>query len=845
MKWFGSKRVVVSGAIIVLALFLIRPGANRLRTRVVRSISLALGRPVDVGYVRVRLLPRPGFDLENFVVSDDPAFGAEPMLRASDVAASLRLKSLLRGRLEISRLSLTEASLNLVRNADGHWNLERLLERSAQIQVAPTSKGPTEQRPAFPYVEASRGRINLKFGAEKRPYTLTDADFSLWQDSENSWGARLKAQPVRTDFNLTDTGVINLNGTWQRASRLRETPLQFTIVWERAQLGQLSKLAYGNDMGWRGSLKISATLSGTPAALKLQTNLSTDDFHRYDILGNGNLRLAAQCSAQYSSVENIFTDIACQAPSSQGPITLSGTIESPLQSRNYDLALSIQGMPIQSLVNSAHHLTHVFPDDLGATGQVDAMLRFRSKSGRNPSSIEWSGGGEISDLHLTSHRGSGELELHSIPFALVTDLPAVKAVLRRHAIDTADFIPGGTHIEIGPFRVAAGRPTPALVRGWLSRSGFDFQLQGEGQIQRLLQAAHMAGIPAPTANAEGVARVDLQMAGDWSGQTGVKATGRAQLHSVRAQLRGWSEPLEITGADLTLVPDEIQVKNVTAAAAGTTWHGSLTIPRPCGVTGDCPVHFELHADEIASDRLNTLLNPNASQRPWYHFLSSENSGTPYLLTANATGKIFADRLMIHALPASQFSARVALKDGRLNLSDMRAEVLGGRHSGAWEADFTIVPPKYSGSGTFERVSLRQLSAAMHDGWVTGSASATYHASTAGLKAGDLYSSAVANLQIEAWDAVLPHITLTDATSALEARHLSAELTLKNQKVAIENARLDTPDRSYQLSGTASLSRELNLKLKREGTPGFAISGTLAEPRISPGSSAETQAALKP
>ena len=115
MSFWRSKRGILTlGVFVVLALFLVRPGANRLRARIVNSISLALGRPVDVAAVKVRLLPAPGFDLEDFVVHDDPAFGAEPMLRARAVTASLRLTSLLRGRLEIARLSLTEPSLNLV-----------------------------------------------------------------------------------------------------------------------------------------------------------------------------------------------------------------------------------------------------------------------------------------------------------------------------------------------------------------------------------------------------------------------------------------------------------------------------------------------------------------------------------------------------------------------------------------------------------------------------------------------------------------------------------------------------------------------------------------------------------
>ncbi len=164
----------------------IRPGAGRLKTRIENSVGTALQRRVEISYVHIHLLPAPGFDLDGFVVHDDPAFGAEPVLRAQEVTAVLRLSSLVRGRMEISRLSLTEPSLNLVRRDDGRWNIENFLERTAQIAVAPTGKASSEPRPAFPYIEADRGRINFKFGAEKKPFAITDAKYAFWQDSENT-----------------------------------------------------------------------------------------------------------------------------------------------------------------------------------------------------------------------------------------------------------------------------------------------------------------------------------------------------------------------------------------------------------------------------------------------------------------------------------------------------------------------------------------------------------------------------------------------------------------------------------------------------------------------------------
>jgi AsmA protein len=103
---------VAAVAALVLILFLFRPGVYKLRNRIASSIGNALGRRVAIDKVRLRLLPRPGFDLEGLVIYDDPAFSAEPMIHAQEVSAAIRFRSLLRGRLEIATLSATEPSIN-------------------------------------------------------------------------------------------------------------------------------------------------------------------------------------------------------------------------------------------------------------------------------------------------------------------------------------------------------------------------------------------------------------------------------------------------------------------------------------------------------------------------------------------------------------------------------------------------------------------------------------------------------------------------------------------------------------------------------------------------------------
>ncbi len=684
LRLFRSKTFIATlcGA-VVLMLFLVRPGANRLRSRIVNSISLALDRPVEVSSVSLRFLPRPGFDLENFVLYDDPAYSAEPMLRASEVTATLRVSSLLRGRLDIARLNLTEPSLNLVRNRDGHWNLESLLQRAADTPVAPTAKSTSERRPGFPYIEADNGRINFKIRQEKKAYTLTEAEFALWQDSEDTWGARLQAHPVRTDFNLTDTGTLAVNGTWRRAPSLRETPLQFNLQWEGGQLGQISKLIYGGDKGWRGGVEIAATLSGTPASLLVKTSGSVQDFRRYDILGGGALRLAARCSGRYSSIDRSVSDISCEAPVGEGQLLASGSIAGLRTTPAYDLTFTARGVPLDAIRALARHSKKNLPEDIAASGTLDAALTYEGKSG----DALWKGKGESKNFHLHSQLTHTELSVERIPFA-VSQKPASGR--------------GGGHIaaaqetvvEAGPFHLALGKPGEVSVQGLLSHSGYSFAVRGDARVERLLQAARTVGLAAPQPAADGEARLDLRIAGVWAGFPAPTAVGSVQLRSVEAQVKGLNAPLQIAGANLLLSPDKVSVQRLDASLAGTSWRGSLTVPRHCVSVAACPLQFDLRADTITTEKLGQLVHPNPFSRPWYRFFApAATPGVPYLAAAHASGKLSVAHLSDSSDGGQPCLGQRRIGQGRTSTLQCRRRIPRRKTYGRMDGEF---PGKASG-----------------------------------------------------------------------------------------------------------------------------------------------------
>jgi len=860
--WSSKRRITAAAVAILLILFLVRPGVSRLKLRIANSISRALARPVAIGSVHLRFLPRPGFDLENVVVYEDPAFGAEPMLRAAEVSAAVRLTSLLRGRLDISRLELTEPSLNLVRREDGRWNLEALLERADRTPLAPTAKSKREARPGFPYIEASSGRINFKTGPEKRPYALLNADFALWQESENEWGVRLKAEPLRTDMSLSDTGLLRVNGTWHRAGSLRDTPLQFTVAWDHAQLGQLSKLVSGNDQGWRGDVQMETTLSGTPGALQLVSDTAIHDFHRYDISTSEGMGLAAHCEAKYSSAEGMMREIFCSAPVGNGMIALHGESGKP-GLHVLDLAVNLENVPANSVAQLARRAKKDLPPDIVAAGSVQGNFVIK-ESAASPAGPQFQGHGEIMNLHLQSANSKAELAPGNVPFTLNADQGSNRDPLQhvafRHSLVEALPASGEMHIDFGPFPIALGRPSAAQVRGWVGRSGYGIAVRGDGEVSHTLRMAGLLGLQAVKSGAEGAVKMDLQIAGSWAGNATEnpsgfalpKVTGTVQLRNVRANLQGTNGAIEISSAELDLLPDEARVEKFRAQAADAEWTGSMLMPRGCGTPGTCLVYFILNTDLVGLSGLDEWLASPPNERRWYQVLSPAANAPSFIQSLRASGRVSAGRLRIHNLLTERVSAVLDLDHGKLKISDMRADLLGGKHRGDWQADFTAASPIYTGNGTLTGISLEQVASTMHDPWISGTGSGTYQITASGRTSAQFWQSAAASLRFDLRDGGLSHITLASDDGPLQIGRWQSHAQLRDGKIEIDKGPLISSATLYEVSGTASLGQTLDFKLvagpeakSGAGSLVYSITGTIAEPHVAVTPAPETQAQLKP
>jgi hypothetical protein len=810
--------------LIILVIFLglvVPPFINlgRYRAYIADAMSRALGRPVTFGSISLRLLPQPGFDFENFTVGDDPAYSAEPILRADEVTAYLRISSLWRGRLELARLSLGYPSLNLVRLNEGDWNVESLLYHASKTAAAPTTALRPQSRPRFPYIEASDGRINLKYGLEKQVFAFTEAKFSVWSPGENELRLRLQAKPVRTDIPLADTGLVQAEGSLRRADRLRDTRIKMDLAVERGQLGQLTRLVFGRDRGWRGSLDVSAHLIGTPADLKFVTDTSVQDFRRYDITQDEVLALGSHCTGRLSVTGKSLDDVQCSVPTGDGKLTLAGSMKG-WKAGAYAVTLDAHKVPMNWVTAIARHAKRDLPEDLSADGTVSG--EFGLTKAENTREPVLTGAGSITGLVLKSSLLDSPLTLGQIQLA------AAEPPKKRSRI--ASNTPFDPRLDVGPFAVPLGLAEPGVASGWFSRHGYTFTLTGEGDVANIVRLARVAGIGVPRFQLKGTATLNAQLAGEWKGFAQASATGNMDVKNLTAEVPGIATPVKIASAGVLLQQNQITFQNLNAGLGTLKASGAATFPRHCEDEQPCISQLNIQADEVTLDEVNRLLNPRLKKRPWYRLfgVSGEHS---VLASWDADGTLSIQHLVAKSIEADKVTMKFNLHRGKLAMRDVQARVFGGTQTGDWSADFTGDQPRYTGAGTVSGLSVATIAELGKDAWGAGTLNGAYDLKFSGWQASDLFASAKGACHFEWHNGMLRHLTLDGRTNPVRFHLWAGQCQWSPEGVRVSGSKMRTVSGIYQISGTVQPTKDLHLEFVRADGTAYQVTGTLEKPHV--------------
>jgi AsmA protein len=245
------------------------------RPRLEQVLADLTGRSVAIGPLRLHVFPAPGITADGFALGEDPAFGAEPFLKADRIDARIRLMPLFSSRLDVVSFDVDKPVARLRRDAKGRWNLVSLLERAGS-QAAPSTAAAPEGRGLAVLIERFRlidGKLDVSDAAivpgdvhhiEGRQIQLTLSDLST-------------TSPMGIDLELELTG----SGIGALVGRLGPPPQAKGGGWPIDARVTLSRFIGGAAApylaaytGLRlagGSLELDATLKGTaPDALDVQ-----------------------------------------------------------------------------------------------------------------------------------------------------------------------------------------------------------------------------------------------------------------------------------------------------------------------------------------------------------------------------------------------------------------------------------------------------------------------------------------------------------------------------------------------------------------------------------------------
>ena len=772
--WIAALALTILVAIIVIPPLV---SINRYKSRIVQAMSNSLGRPVRMSGVELRLFPRPGFVITDLTVDEDPSYGAEPVLHATTVKAAIRLFSLWRGRLEISRISVDEASLNLMRTTEGRWNLDTLFHTATQSQSDGAKQG---RLVPLPYLEATNSRINIKQGFEKLPYSLVNADLSFWEEDPGDWRVRLKAQPARTDVSLDqgDTGIVQLEGRMRRAPELRLMPVHVELEWREAQLGQLSRLLIGSDPGWRGDLTAEMKLDGTPESADVTARLRASGVHRQEFAPAAPLDFDVNCGFAYHYSARTMEKVACDSPLGDGRLHLEGNVPSDGQPK---LSLELQRIPAQAVLDALRTVRQELGPGLEAEGTLSGKLMYDTTvpapvagptgkaghHGRRPVSNQ----GTATPGPLS---GSITVDALKVSGGNLGQPIQIQKVLFEPAAGTN----GQGNALVGTANVPAGVPAPLVITARLMQNGYQVTARGAGTPARVGQLAHAAGLKeagALDAIAGDPVTLDLTIEGPWLPAPDFSPAENANVGAVPAPADG------VAAAMSGPVPDRLAG---TVSLRNTNWKtdtlptavaiSQATLHLGGGVSVWDPVAFsygplagtarlEFPVCEASAEQCVPILKLefptlNAAELQ-ATLLGAEKKGTLLStviarLTPSSTqawpafqGTVKADSLILGPVTLKNFAADIKVSANAAEITQVDAGILGGTIHAAGKIE-NGDKPAYSLKGQFEKVSATDLCALLDLKCTGASFDGSGRVELAGYAGTDLANSAKGTLHFD-------------------------------------------------------------------------------------------------
>ena len=806
-----SRRYLRNTAIVLLLLLAaawVLPfflNAGRYRPLLKAGLQRSLHRKVTLGHMTLHFFPHLGFTVDNVVVDEDPAFGAEPFVRVGRLDCDLQWRSLWGSRLHFGTLKLANPSINLVRNSQGRWNIETLLLQSG-IKAQASGSSSARVGPSNLAVEIEGARVNFKVGENKKPFAVVDTrahlDFDYGSDRV---GFRMAGNPVRTDIEYPTPGLVELDGNWSPA-RNSGNALDATLRMQGALLYDWIPLLTGRNPEVYGVMNSTIHLSGTLRQIKYSGESRLRQLHRWEQLPSSNnlpcaLRYWGQFDRDRESLKISGMDLAF----ANSQVHLEGSISEITSRPDFDLVVAFERSQLQDLLRLGGRVLGNQPG-WKLTGRLNGMISIRGP---------WSGkryGGFLNAHEVRLETASGSFPVSDVAIrinrSIVRLLPA--RVLLAHGVEV---VADGSLRHISPGR-RRGRS--------LTHPSYELTLSSHAvNLSSLVHFGRALGLLRTSPfEAEGVGGFTLHLAGGawpWSRPT---VTAQASIRSARLVIPGLSEPLNVPRARVQVYDTQVTINPLLAVMGTSVFSGWVTHQRG----SKSPWDFSLKADKLSIeqasqwftgvgnqssssflDRLARLGSLLGGRRPTFHLANH----------VDARGSFSTPLVTYRQLALRNFRTHVVIHDRKVRFAKVSFDAARGRGVGNAMVDLTRTPVRFSGNANIQGVSLQSMApylpAVLQEAHGYFSAAGTFQAS--GLRHAEIVRTLRGKLTVDLQDVslggfdpvrALAHhlgmdIVVLDPQSLFIPR-ATAHLLVHDLQLTLENFPVDVGGAEFQLRG---------------------------------------------
>jgi hypothetical protein len=805
-KWFGALLIFLWLADLGVSL-LIRH--TRLQRRLTARLETVFGRSVEVGSYDFSLWGGPTLEAHSVTFGEDPRFGHEYFLRADSLTVRLRWQGFFRGHMELGAIALESPSLNLVRNAEGDWNVAEWLPKYAG-SAAPSAPSPAVR---FGRIDVASGRINFKRGDEKLPFALTNVNGYMEPDRSGRWTLNLEAVPTRAALLLQQAGTIRVSGhVGGTSSRLR--PAVLDLAWDDASLSDLLHLAHGYDFGVRGGLGlvVHAETQGNNWALQGRAELRR--LHRWDFAvrpDNPAVNVNAKMILYPLASGLDITEATIEAPHSFARADAHFAWPSPAEPQFAAQSVSAAASPAQfEITQSQLDLSDVlawiraFHSDVAADVTLRGFASVRAGFSAWPPRLT-SAAGAIAGAELASARLRAPAHLSQTLFRydheMFSLLPATISYGSSDGAIHAEAIAGAGQREFPVYHLSGNLTqvrdvvATAGALGWNISRGWD--LAGPVRCDLRWQGARFPWQTQPVGSIE------------WGGEPSGASLLTPFLNQPVKQIRARAE----------LKPGLRHIVLTSADAFGARWTG--TFDRHDLATG---WQFALSTDALSAADLDRWLNPRWRQSFLDRMLPFLNSSSPANAVPEnlrAEGRINIEEFALAPVALHHLQSDVKIGGRHIEVSSAKAEFFGGALEGSLDAQLSAAPA-YRLNLDYSRVDLAALTAAFPTlaDLFGGSASGEFALDSGGGTRADLVSSLECRGNARITDAKLQNINLLESMLAAEPRpgvssfpSASAVFACGNGKINFQRLRFTGTAQDIAASGSVDFSRSLHLQLR--------------------------------